>query len=40
MIKAQDVLGYKPEFTILEGIDKVMPWYIALLTNKKIGNLS
>ncbi len=30
--KARDKLGYNPEFTILEGIDKVMPWYIDLLT--------
>lgn len=30
--KAREVLDYKPEFTISEGIDQVMPWYIALLT--------
>ena len=30
--KAKEGLGYNPEFTILEGIDKVMPWYIDLLT--------
>ncbi len=30
--KAIDKLGYKPEFDIFEGIDKLMPWYIALLT--------
>ena len=30
--KAREGLDYKPEFTISEGIDQVMPWYIALLT--------
>lgn len=30
--KAMDVLGYEPEFTVMEGIEKAMPWYIALST--------
>ena len=28
--KAKYALGYSPEFTISEGIEKAMPWYIAL----------
>ena len=26
--KIKDLLGYKPEFAITQGIDQVMPWYI------------
>jgi UDP-N-acetylglucosamine 4-epimerase len=29
--KAQKALGYEPEYKILEGISKVMPWYIEFL---------
>lgn len=29
--KAQNLLGYVPEFGIFEGIDKSMPWYIRYL---------
>jgi len=29
--KASTLLGYRPEFTIKEGIQKAMPWYINLL---------
>jgi UDP-N-acetylglucosamine 4-epimerase len=29
--KAKNALGYEPEFKILQGIDKAMPWYINFL---------
>jgi len=29
--KAQNALGYSPEFRISEGIDKAMPWYLKFL---------
>jgi len=29
--KAKEVLGYRPEYLIIEGIDKAMPWYIGQL---------
>jgi len=29
--KAQKALGYEPEYKILEGISKAMPWYIEFL---------
>ncbi len=29
--KAKTLLGYEPEFTIQQGIDKAMPWYIQYL---------
>ena len=32
--KAQELLGYQPEFRIQQGIDKAMPWYIKFLTKK------
>jgi UDP-N-acetylglucosamine 4-epimerase len=32
--KAQNLLGYQPEFRIQQGIDKAMPWYIDFLTRK------
>lgn len=33
--KAVSLLGYAPEFKILEGVQKVMPWYISFI-NKEI----
>jgi UDP-N-acetylglucosamine 4-epimerase len=30
--KAKNLLGYKPEYRIQQGIDKAMPWYIKFLT--------
>lgn len=30
--KANELLGYQPEFRIQQGIDKAMPWYIAFLS--------
>ena len=36
--KARDNLGYEPEFDVLEGIKKLMPWYINLLNKKEISN--
>lgn len=32
--KAQKALGYQPEYKILEGISKAMPWYIEFLGSK------
>ena len=32
--KAQKALGYEPEYNILEGISKAMPWYIKFLGSK------
>ena len=32
--KAQKALGYEPEYKILEGISKAMPWYIEFLGSK------
>jgi UDP-N-acetylglucosamine 4-epimerase len=32
--KAQNALGYQPEYKILEGISKAMPWYIEFLGSK------
>ncbi|MEZ8582880.1 Vi polysaccharide biosynthesis UDP-N-acetylglucosaminuronic acid C-4 epimerase TviC [Vibrio splendidus] len=29
--KAKTLLGYEPEFTIQQGIDKAMPWYIKFI---------
>ncbi|WP_201537901.1 NAD-dependent epimerase/dehydratase family protein [Psychrobacter immobilis] len=29
--KIQDALGYAPEFDIIQGIEKAMPWYVASL---------
>ncbi|MBQ4838286.1 MULTISPECIES: NAD-dependent epimerase/dehydratase family protein [Pseudoalteromonas] len=31
--KARDYLGYSPEYRILEGISKAMPWYKAFLSD-------
>ncbi|HAT42970.1 MAG TPA: Vi polysaccharide biosynthesis UDP-N-acetylglucosaminuronic acid C-4 epimerase TviC [Rheinheimera sp.] len=31
--KARELLGYAPEFRIMEGIAKAMPWYIGFLKN-------
>jgi len=31
--KAKSKLGYEPEFTIQQGIDKAMPWYKEFLSN-------
>lgn len=31
--KAKHGLGYNPEFTLLEGIEKAMPWYLKFLSN-------
>ena len=36
--KARDNLGYEPEFNVLEGINKLMPWYINLLSKNVISN--
>ena len=36
--KARDNLGYEPEFNVLEGINKLMPWYINLLNKNVISN--
>lgn len=33
--KAKKALGYQPEFRILEGIQKAMPWYIQFLGGMK-----
>jgi UDP-N-acetylglucosamine 4-epimerase len=33
--KAQKALGYEPEYKILEGISKAMPWYIKFLGSKQ-----
>ncbi|EGQ8523572.1 TPA: Vi polysaccharide biosynthesis UDP-N-acetylglucosaminuronic acid C-4 epimerase TviC [Vibrio parahaemolyticus] len=30
--KAREILGYKPEFNIQQGIEKTMPWYIKFLS--------
>ncbi|ASP46627.1 NAD-dependent epimerase/dehydratase family protein [Cognaticolwellia beringensis] len=30
--KAEEMLGYQPEYRIQQGIDKAMPWYIKYLT--------
>lgn len=30
--KAQNALGYQPEYKILEGVSKAMPWYINFLS--------
>jgi UDP-N-acetylglucosamine 4-epimerase len=27
--KARDKLGYQPQYTVSQGIDKAMPWYVA-----------
>ena len=32
--KASELLGYKPDFRINDGIDKAMPWYINFLSGK------
>jgi len=32
--KAKDALGYLPEYSILDGVDKAMPWYINYLGRK------
>jgi UDP-N-acetylglucosamine 4-epimerase len=32
--KAKTLLGYEPEFTIQEGVDKAMPWYVKYLNNE------
>ncbi|TKB46149.1 NAD-dependent epimerase/dehydratase family protein [Thalassotalea mangrovi] len=29
--KAKNLLGYKPEYKIQQGIDKAMPWYVGVL---------
>ncbi|MNE72621.1 hypothetical protein D3C80_1685790 [compost metagenome] len=29
--KAKRLLGYSPEYDVLSGIDKAMPWYLAFL---------
>jgi UDP-N-acetylglucosamine 4-epimerase len=34
--KAKNSLGYSPEFTILQGIQKAMPWYIKNIADSKI----
>ncbi|MEN2751566.1 NAD-dependent epimerase/dehydratase family protein [Psychrobacter sp. FBL11] len=31
--KAKNLLGYKPQFDISQGIDKAMPWYVKSLAN-------
>lgn len=30
--KSQELLGYYPEFTVLEGVKKAMPWYVEYLS--------
>ncbi|MBC7203124.1 MAG: SDR family oxidoreductase [Pusillimonas sp.] len=30
--KAQRLLGYKPQFSIIQGLEKAMPWYIQFLS--------
>lgn len=32
--KIQNALGYEPQFDIIQGIAKAMPWYVRYLTNK------
>jgi UDP-N-acetylglucosamine 4-epimerase len=32
--KIQNALGYEPQFDIIQGIEKAMPWYVKSLTNK------
>jgi UDP-N-acetylglucosamine 4-epimerase len=32
--KASNALGYKPEFSIIDGIEKAMPWYVGFLEVK------
>lgn len=32
--KIQNALGYEPQFDIIQGIQKAMPWYVKSLTNK------
>lgn len=33
--KAKNALGYSPEYNIVEGIRKAMPWYVTKLGNKR-----
>ena len=30
--KIQNALGYAPQFDIIQGIEKAMPWYVKSLT--------
>ena len=32
--KSKTVLGYEPEFRIMDGINRAMPWYIRFLANR------
>ena len=32
--KANNLLGYEPQFNISQGIDKAMPWYVSSLNSK------
>ena len=34
--KAQNLIGYQPEFRIQQGIDKAMPWYIDFINKQKV----
>ncbi|MBA6389413.1 Vi polysaccharide biosynthesis UDP-N-acetylglucosaminuronic acid C-4 epimerase TviC [Colwellia sp. BRX10-3] len=34
--KAKELLGYRPEFRIEQGINKAMPWYVKFLTKNKL----